>query len=182
MLAANFLDMRAIAGEHALCDALRAAILPQAQGREGFVTQLVHNALDNPPPLGVFRRFVLSAGGEHAGMLDLKTALLIPVVDIARIVAVATGSFAVATLDRLRAAAGSEWLSEETAADLGEAFAFAATLRARHQAEQIRRGEAADNWLDPQGLSSLERGHLKAAFALIGDVQQVLQQRLATGT
>ena len=59
--------------------------------------------------------------------------------------------------------------------------AFAATLRARHQAEQIRRGEAADNWLDPQGLVSLERGHLKAAFALIGDVQQVLRQRLAAG-
>ena len=181
MLAANFLDMRVIAGDHALCDGLRAAILPLAQGREGFVTQLINNALDNPPPLGVFRRFVLSSGGDHAGMLDLKTALLIPVVDIARIVAVATGSVEVATLDRLRAAAGSDWLGEEAAADLGEAFAFAATLRARHQAEQIRRGETADNWFDPQGLVSLERGHLKAAFALIGDVQQVLRQRLAAG-
>lgn len=181
MLAANFLDMRVIAGDHALCDGLRAAILPLARGREGFVTQLIHNARDNRPPLGIFRRFVLSAGGEHAGMLDLKTALLIPVVDIARIVAVANGSVEVATLDRLRAAAGSGWLSDEAAADLGEAFAFAATLRARHQAEQIRRGKTADNWLDPQGLSSLERGHLKAAFALIGDVQQVLQQHHATG-
>jgi CBS domain-containing protein len=51
----------------------------------------------------------------------------------------------------------------------------------RHQARQLRRGEKADNFLSPDELSPLERGHLKDAFVLINTMQESLGQRYQTG-
>jgi CBS domain-containing protein len=51
----------------------------------------------------------------------------------------------------------------------------------RHQARQLRRGEKADNFLSPDELSPLERGHLKDAFVLINTMQEALGQRYQTG-
>jgi len=50
-------------------------------------------------------------------------------------------------------------------------------LRVQHQAEQITRGEQADNFLNPDKLASLERGHLKDAFRVIQTQQEVMAKR-----
>jgi CBS domain-containing protein len=51
----------------------------------------------------------------------------------------------------------------------------------RHQARQLRNGEKADNYLSPDALSRLERGHLKDAFSLIDTMQESLAQRYQAG-
>ena len=51
----------------------------------------------------------------------------------------------------------------------------------RHQTEQLRQGQKADNFLAPDSLSGLERGHLKDAFSLINTMQDVLEQRYQAG-
>ena len=61
--------------------------------------------------------------------------------------------------------------------NLLDALEFIANLRIRHQADQIRRGIDADNFLPPDRLSSLERKHLKDAFAVIKEAQEVLDTR-----
>jgi CBS domain-containing protein len=85
------------------------------------------------------------------------------------------------TLERLRAAAGINALSQEGAANLIDAAEFIGTLRMRHQAGQLRRGEQADNFLSPDEISALERGHLKDAFILINTMQDSIAQRYQTG-
>ncbi len=55
---------------------------------------------------------------------------------------------------------------------------FIGTLRMRHQVRQLREGKRADNFLSPDDLSPLERGHLKDAFSLINTMQESLGQRM----
>ncbi|MCF8200282.1 MAG: hypothetical protein K9J42_16055, partial [Sulfuritalea sp.] len=42
---------------------------------------------------------------------------------------------------------------------------------------QIRRGITPDNFISPNALTSLEKSHLKQAFAVVGQLQEVLAQR-----
>ena len=66
-------------------------------------------------------------------------------------------------------------------ANLQDAFEFIASLRIRHQAQQIRAGEKPDNYLPPSDLSQLERSHLKDAFAVIKSIQETLENRYQSG-
>jgi CBS domain-containing protein len=184
MLVANFADLRVVAGDATLFAPLPAAIAAGAARHEGFLAQMVGNTLDNRPPLGLFRKLVLIADGEHAHTLDCKRRGLLPIADIARIDALARGVGAVGTLARLHAAAdptatgaAAGVLSPAAAAELAESFEFLAGLRLRHQAEQLRRGEAPDNFIDPDTLTPLERRHLKDVFAVISRLQDTLRQR-----
>jgi CBS domain-containing protein len=177
MLVANFADMRVVAGDSALHAPLPAAIEDGAARHDGFLAQMVGNALDNRPPLGLFRNLVLIADGEHAHTLDCKRQGLLPIVDIARIHALALGLGEVGTLARLRAAGAGSAMRASTAAELAESFEFLSGLRLRHQVAQLRRGEAPDNFIDPDGLTPLERRHLKDVFAVIASVQDALRLR-----
>ena len=75
-------------------------------------------------------------------------------------------------------AAGS--MSQEMSENLIDALEYIASLRIQHQARQIRQGIQADNYIDPKTLSGLERGHLKDAFIIIKEMQEVLESRHQT--
>ncbi|MBK8745193.1 putative nucleotidyltransferase substrate binding domain-containing protein [Propionivibrio sp.] len=177
MLAANFLDLRTVYGDTALLMPLHEAIKQAYSKSEVFLANMVANALKNKPPLGFFRNFTLIADGEHADSFDIKRGGLIPVTDIARILALSNGQARIGTLARLREAAGTPVLSAESAHELEEAFEYFGNLRLQHQAEQIRRGQAPDNYLSPAALTSLERSNLKEAFAVVERMQKILSQR-----
>ena len=177
MLVANFADLRAIAGTVELHAPLVADLRSGATRHQGFLAQMVREMLANRPPLGFFRQLVLIRDGEHARQFDGKRQGLLPIVDIARIHALAKGLAEVGTRARIDAAEAAGGLSHEAAAELHECFEFLAALRMRHQVAQIRRGEAPDNYLDPAALTALEIRHLKDVFAIVAQLQDALAQR-----
>lgn len=181
MLSSNFFDMRCVHGDESLFERLRADILPRARDNKIFIAYMASDALQNRPPLGFFRNLVLIGEGDHANTFDLKHRGIIPIVDLARVHALSSGLSEVGTRARLQAAAGSSALSREGAANLEDALEFLASLRARHQAAQIKRGETPDNYVEPDELSPLERNHLKDAFEVIVTVQKTLAQRYQVG-
>lgn len=174
-LAANFFDMRTVWGEDDLRDSMMLEITRRAAGQTVFHAYLAAHALGNQPPLGFFRNFVLVRSGAHEGMLDLKAHGLLPIVDLARVYAIASGVGSVGTLQRLHDATGRGGLTPEGAETLREAFEFIWTLRARHQAAQLRRNLEVDNFVAPEALTALERRHLKDAFAAIATMQRAVR-------
>jgi CBS domain-containing protein len=175
-----FFDMRAIYGDTTLFDELNRHVLQKSKENRIFLSFMVSNAMSLRPPLGLFRNFVLIRGGENHKTLDLKHNGVVPIVDLARIYALADGIAAVNTRDRLEEAAGGE-VSRGGAADLREALEFIGGVRLAHQANAIRQGDAPDNFVSPAELSPFERSHLKDAFALIRSMQSTLEQRFQTG-
>ena len=177
MLTCVFFDLRLVHGEAGLLQALQRHALAATRGNTLFLAHMVGNALKHRPPLSVFGGLAKIRSGTHRGTIDLKHTGIAPIVDLARILALASGDAAVNTHDRLAAATTGQEISPQSARDLREALEFLAALRIRHQAGQMARGLPPDNFLPPDGLSNFERTQLKDAFAVVRLVQSVLAQR-----
>ena len=177
MYTSVFFDLRAIAGQASLLRRLREQVLAQAQKNGIFLSHLVRNAMQHRPPLGLFGQLQTERAADGRKTIDLKHKGLVTIVDLARVYALATGTEAVNTQDRLEAVADHGAVSGRSAHDLRDALAFIADARLQHQARQIAQGQAPDNLLSPQTLSAFERDHLKHAFRMVAKLQEVLAQR-----
>lgn len=165
--ASVFFDLETAYGDHQLLDDVRQYMLSLTQKNSLFIAHLSQNANRQKPPLGFFRDFVLISSGEHKAMLDIKKVGTSVIVDLARIYALALGLPQVSTLERLRAAAGSNQLSQSAAKSLIDGFKLVTQLRLNHQFQQLKADKNIDNFISPTKLSRVEREHLKAVFKAI---------------
>lgn len=170
-----FFDLTTVYGDESLLEDIRLNVLKQTKSNTLFIAHLSSNAIKLRPPLGFFRDFVLTDNGNHKKTLDLKHNGIAPIVDLARIYALAEGIQSVNTLERLSQAAGTPSLSKSSAASLISAYEFLSMLKVEHQAKQLTAGVDMDNYLEPKELSRLEREHLKDAFKVIKTMQSTRQ-------
>ncbi|MDX1605618.1 MAG: putative nucleotidyltransferase substrate binding domain-containing protein [Candidatus Competibacterales bacterium] len=177
MLSSIFFDLRPLHGDTDLFHRLSTHVLTKSRKNRIFLAYMTANALTHQPPLGFFRNFVLIKDGEHDRTLDLKHNGVVPIIDLARIYALAAGVSPVNTRDRLAEVAGAGELSNQGAADLRDALEFIGTVRLQHQARRIKQGDKADNYVAPKELSHFDRNHLKDAFSLVRTMQNALAQR-----
>lgn len=162
-----FFDMRAIAGAGELVSELRRDVLQWSSANKIFLSFVGRAAAKTRVPLGFFRNFLLEHDEKEGDVLDLKHQAIAPIIDISRVHALAAGLERVSTVERLQKAVESSNLSESGVADLLDCFEFVRETRFRHQARQIKAGQAPTNNLDPKTLSGFEREHLKDAFKVI---------------
>jgi CBS domain-containing protein len=158
-----------------------ADTLWQARGRPDLLRLLARFALQFRPPTGFLRDFVVEHSGERRGQLDIKHGGMIPIVDLARWAGMAAGVANCSTVGRLRAAEAAGTLDSPDARTLVEAFGFIFSLRLDHQVEQLRRGEAPDDFIDPKTLNPLARSYLREAFRAVASVQSGLANELSFG-
>ncbi|MFV0680736.1 DUF294 nucleotidyltransferase-like domain-containing protein [Ottowia sp.] len=177
MLSSVFFDLRCVHGNAGLLHTLRRDVLARTKGNTLFLGHMVANALKNRPPLGLFGRLTLIKDGANANTLDLKHSGVVPIVDLARICALAGGLDVVNTSDRLSASGAAGTLSPGMARDLRDALEFLSRLRVSHQARQVGSEQAPDNFLKLEELSDFDRGHMKDAFTLVQQMQSVLKSR-----
>jgi CBS domain-containing protein len=177
MLTCVFFDQRFVYGQPRLLDTLRAEVLHRTKTQRLFLAFMVGNAITHQPPLNWLGNLSLIKGGEHDGTIDLKHTGIVPIIDLARVYALAGGSAAVNTKDRLEGAAASGEISPQRVRDLLDALEYLSTLRLQHQARRMSDGHAADNYLRLEELSNFERGHLKEAFAVVKSLQNALANR-----
>lgn len=170
-----FFDLTTVHGDESLLNEVRSKLLKKTQSNSLFLAHLSRNALMLRPPLGFFRDFVLISDGEHKASLDIKHNGIAPIVDLARIYALAEGIASVNTIERLQKAAGTRSISKESAANLIDAYEFLGILRMEHQADLLQAEKSPNNYLSPKKLSKLEREHLKDAFKVIKALQDSRQ-------
>ena len=179
MLASVMFDLRPIRGETALYEALHRDTLDAASKNSIFVAHMIANSLKHQPPLGLFRSIARIRSGDHKDSVDLKMSGVVPVVDLARLYALMGRREPVNTRARIESAAGGP-VSASGARDLLDAYDLIAETRLRHQARQIRDGQAPDNYLVPSELSDFERAHLRDAFVVVRTMQSAIGQGRAT--
>ena len=176
-----FFDIRGLYGNLALAETLQAHMLDNAAKNSIFMAMLASNAVSHRPPLGFFRRFVLEANGEHKDTLDLKHRGIIPVVDYARVEALAHHVTEVSTEERLNALAKMGKMALSDARNLIDAASFLMQIRLENQHDQLSRGEQPNNFVLPSQLSDIQCKHLKDAFSVIKDAQEGMGMRYTRG-
>lgn len=174
--AAIFFDLRPLAGDFALAEALRDFITERAR-RPAFLRQMAVNALEVQPPLGLFDHIALR--GEPR--LDLKIYASRPFVDCARILALGSGVRATSTVARLRAAGAALRMDADEVGGSVQAFLFVQMLRLRRQQEAGDDPGGAPNSVDPAALPPLDRRILKETLRQARKLQNrvALEYRLA---
>ncbi len=181
MHASIFFDLRAIAGDLDLARELQQTILNASRDNSIFLAAMAQNALSHTPPLGFFRQFVLEHDGEQAKTLDMKLRGVVPIIDIARLYALATGSEEVNTPKRLQAVVAGGGLTLRDSRELRDAYEYIGHLRLKNQAQLLARGEAASNHMPPDSMSDLVRHQLRDAFNLVIQAQSALQLKFTRG-
>jgi CBS domain-containing protein len=158
-----------------------ADALWQERGHPDLLRLLARFALQFRPPTGFLRDFVVEHSGERRGQLDIKHGGLVPIIDLARWAGMAAGAATGSTVERLRAAEAAGTLDGADARTLIEAFGFIFSLRLDHQVEQLRAGQAPDDFIAPKTLNPLARSYLREAFRAVASVQSGLASELAMG-
>ena len=65
--------------------------------------------------------------------------------------------------------------------NLEDAFTLINRIRLQQQAAQIATGETPDNYCDPRQLSRLQRHHLKQAFRVVHQAEEIVKLRYRAG-
>ncbi|HEY9038483.1 MAG TPA: DUF294 nucleotidyltransferase-like domain-containing protein [Roseovarius sp.] len=176
MLASVMFDLRPIGGDHSLHGGLQTETLAAAARNSIFVAHMVSNSITHSPPLSLWRGLSTVRSGEHRDRIDLKLNGVVPIVDLGRIYALRGELVAVNTRARIEGAQAAGIISGSGARDLLDAYDLIAQTRLDHQARQVRRGEAPDNFMAPATLSDFERSHLRNAFVVVRTMQSAVAQ------
>mgnify|MGYP003131427968 CR=1 FL=1 len=172
-----FFDLDSVWGEDKLAEELRQFVADKAPKHRAFLASMAHNALNRTPPLGFFKEFVLEQDGKHRNSINLKRRGTAPLTDAIRVHALAVGSKAQNSFERIEDIKQAGLLPSGKAQDLSDALEYLSIVRARHQALAIQAGEEPDNNVQPEMLSSFERRNLKEAFRVLHNAQNFLKFR-----
>lgn len=172
-----FFDLDAVAGEHRLVEALQKQVATLAPQSALFLAAMARNALNRTPPLGLFRTFVVENDGKQSKGINLKRRGTAPLTDLIRVHALACGSQAQNSYERLDAIAKTQLLASGVPEKLRHALDYLTMTRIRHQVYALRHEQTPDNNVDPALVSQQERHHLKEAFQAISLAQKFLKYR-----
>ncbi len=156
-------DYRQIAGE-LYVDKVLTDVLRQVPGHKGFLSGLVKLGTKVRPPLG-FR-------GRLEGSIDIKKNGLVPIQNLTRYYAFASGITAASTLERLIAVRDVVGESVESERVLHDAFVSMQHLQLRHHANRLRNGRPLDNVIETWTLPPLTRASLQEALREVVSAQK----------
>jgi len=176
-----FFDLDGVWGETGWADGLRCLIVRKAKASPRFLACMARNALQRTPPLGFFKDFVMESDGRHSNTINMKRRGTAPLADLVRVHALAVGSHARNSFERLRDIIDANILPRGRGQDLHDALEFISMVRIRHQAEDLAAGREPDNSIEPEHLSAFERKSLRDAFLILAHAQSFLKFRYQAG-
>jgi CBS domain-containing protein len=168
--ASIYFDLRPLAGDSQLAQALQAEVLESARRTPRFLKQMALNALAHGAPLN----WLGGIDTDAAGAVDLKLQGTAIFVDAARLYSLEHGVPATSTRARLDAVGTRLGLASSEYEAWIAAFEFLQMLRLRIQLEGAAAADS-PNRLQVSGLNDIDRRILKEAFRLARLLQQRLQ-------
>lgn len=171
-----FFDFRVISGDSGLGNNLRNYQFEQLPKSSLFLTMMAKNAVETPAPLSFFRNFLLEKDGKHKDQFDLKLRALLPLVDMARIMALQNKLAETSTINRYRQLAELDSNNKTLLNEAADAFEYLLALRFRFGYLNSDSGR----YIRPDQLSKIERVQLKEIFHTISELQKIVEVRFQT--
>ncbi|MBO9482426.1 DUF294 nucleotidyltransferase-like domain-containing protein [Salinisphaera sp. G21_0] len=172
-----FFDIEGVYGRLKWAEQLQGFVVRRARRNNRFLACMAHNAINRTPPLGFFKDFVMEQDGRHRNSINLKRRGTAPLADLVRVHAMAVGSLAKNSFERLDDIIAAGILPKGRAQDLRDAMELIYMVRIRHQALDVEQGEQPDNSVEPENMSDFERRNLKAAFQILSNAQSFIKFR-----
>jgi signal-transduction protein with cAMP-binding, CBS, and nucleotidyltransferase domain len=161
-----FFDMTPVAGELSLIHELQTAALEAASSNPTFISMLADSVMQLTPSLGLFGRLP-----TDEGRIDLKRHGLLPLVSLARVLALRIGSSARATPDRIHEAAAAGRVSPGDAKRLVRIHRELMTSILKQQLEDLHEGVKPSSRVD---INRLERSERRELGGKLRDLSTIL--------
>jgi len=172
-----FLEIRRIYGDEALFESVDSCRHELVSNNMQLTVALVRNALRTRPPLGIFKHLVLEKDGNNNKVLNIKKAAISCMVDFIRIYSLLQEGTALNTTERMEFLHQVGVLNDSTYQDLNETYHYANRLRFQHQLQAIQNDTPIDSQLQPDLFGSFERQHLKDAFRIVSNFQELMKMK-----
>jgi CBS domain-containing protein len=178
-LDAGLFDMRSMRGNEEMVYSLRDFMFEIAASRPYLLNVLAIETVNNRPPLGFFRRFVVEKSGEHKNEFDLFEKGLRPIISSVRLLAVKKGIRELSTVRRLEELRGQFEITNIN--EMIHAFEYLMAVLIHNQIARVDSGRQPDSFINPEDLSNLERKSLKESFMLIAELYEIIEKSLESG-
>lgn len=119
----------------------------------------------------------MEKNGKENRSINIKRRGTAPMVDLIRIHALACGSRAQNSFDRLDDIAQTQLLTPNAVEKIRYALEFMSMARIWHHLYDVEAGREPDNNIEPENVSNSERHNLKDAFQVLSNAQSFLQFR-----
>ncbi|MBI1933038.1 MAG: CBS domain-containing protein [Ignavibacteriales bacterium] len=174
MYSTIFFDFNPLYGNFELSEKMSENIFRVINNQESFMSFLAKNAIENPPPLSFFRDFLVENNGEHKNEFDIKARAMMPLVDGARVLALAAGLGGInSTIKRFNKLAEIEPENNE----LFEQLADACEIIIRFRTMQGLKHNNTGRYFKPDELNKMQRLMLRNCFRPIKELQTILTVR-----
>lgn len=177
--ASVLLDFRVVCGDFGLGRSLRRALVERVSASPGFMRALM--LADSPKAVGLgwFDRLVTEPGDSvHEGDIHLKRHGIMPIVEAARLCALAHGVEEAATRERLSRLHERGVLNADDLDALAHAHGFMCRLLLARQVQDVAAGRPARPHVPPESLTRREHDQLvrsmKASQALLRRLRRAL--------
>jgi len=168
-----FLDFRPLAGQADLAHKLRHGIFDMFVESPLASHLLAADELQYRQPLTITGRFITKKDGPHRGEINLKISACVRVVDCVRLFALRHRIEETSTWDRLDRLAALHILKKDDVEFFSAAYETLMFFRLRENLRKVIMGKEADNYINPDHLTKMERSLLKDAFIAIGKLQKI---------
>lgn len=162
-----FFDFVGVAGTADLADRLRSLAVAEVKASRMLVQHLAMDLARSRAPLGL-----LGGIRTEAGRVDLKLAGLLPIVSIARALALKHGIRESSTANRLQELEQGGWITDLDRGQLSDAHEFLAGLIIEQQAIDVSAGRQASGKVE---VSRLTRPQLRWLKRVLKEVEELAQ-------
>lgn len=172
-----FLEIRPVYGDESLFENVDACRHELVSKNMSLTIAMLRNTLRTRPPLGIFKHLVLEKDGNNNKVLNIKKAAICCIVDFIRIHSLMEGGTALNTCERMEFLHENKVLNDVTYQDLSETYHYVNRLRFQHQLQAIQNEKPIGNQLQPDLFGSFERQHLKDAFRIVSNFQELMKMK-----
>lgn len=159
--AREYFDIQNVYGDQELVQELKNSILAELEREEAFIPVLANDTLSNLPPLTFYQDSIIESDGTLTQTLDVEQTALTPIVDAARVLALAGRDITTSnTVQRLTRSASSAHQHASILNDAIEAW----RILAYHHAAAVISSDNSSTVIQPKRLSRFEQRLLKSAF------------------
>jgi len=181
MYSTIFFDFMPLAGDAGLCQSLRDIVYQQIREFPLFLYHMMEQDFKHKVPLGMLGRFIVEREEAHQGMLSLKQAGSVFIVDCIRMYLLENQLDAVTTIERLDRLVEAGIFNQDTSEHIKAAFEAFTFLRLRNEIALIEQGKFPSHYLNPHELTRNEQELLKEAFRAASKLQDSARRHFNVG-
>lgn len=181
MYSTIFFDFMPLAGDAGLCQSLRDIVYQQIREFPLFLYHMMEQDFKHKVPIGMLGRFIVERDEAHQGMLSLKQAGSVFIVDCIRMYLLENQLDAVTTIERLERLVDIGIFNQDTAEHIKAAFEAFTFLRLRNEIALIEQGQFPSHYLNPSDLTRNEQELLKEAFRAASKLQDSARRHFNVG-